>query len=140
MNHTDIHKVKEIAKDFLYIEISTTDYSPIVVMHPFFASGIISYKIDDEFKVLNIVENKKDLHFILLQMEKKIDQLDQAHQIFQLIRKSYRLTFYRYVYSYLSIRDRNEILSDIWICSENSNIDINVSVNKLIRWFKAADK
>lgn len=35
MNHTDIHKVKEIAKDFLYIEISTTDYSPIVVMHPF---------------------------------------------------------------------------------------------------------
>ena len=59
MNHTDIHKVKEIAKDFLYIEISTTDYSPIVVMHPFFESGIIPYKIDDEFKVLNIAENKK---------------------------------------------------------------------------------
>lgn len=75
MNHTDIHKVKEIAKDFLYIEISTTDYSPIVVMHPFFESGIIPYKIDDEFKVLNIAENKKDLQFILLQMEKKIDQL-----------------------------------------------------------------
>lgn len=95
MNHTDIHKVKEIAKDFLYIEISTTDYSPIVVMHPFFESGIIPYKIDDEFKVLNIAENKKDLQFILLQMEKKIDQLGQVHQIFQLIRKSYRLTFYR---------------------------------------------
>lgn len=95
MNHTDIHKVKEIAKDFLYIEISTTDYSPIVVMHPFFESGIIPYKIDDEFKVLNIAENKKDLRFILLQMEKKIDQLGQVHQIFQLIRKSYRLTFYR---------------------------------------------
>lgn len=102
MNHTDIHKVKEIAKDFLYIEISTTDYSPIVVMHPFFESGIIPYKIDDEFKVLNIAENKKDLQFILLQMEKKIDQSQYVHQIFHLVRKSYRLTFYKYVYPYLS--------------------------------------
>lgn len=102
MNHTDIHKVKEIAKCFLHIEIFTTDYSPIVVMHPFFESGIIPYKIDDEFKVLNIAENKKDLQFILLQMEKKIDQSQYVYQIFHLVRKSYRLTFYKYVYPYLS--------------------------------------
>lgn len=67
MNHTNIYEIKKIAKDFLYMKIIITDLSPMFVVHPFFENGII-------LSETNIVENKKDLQFILLQMEKKIDQ------------------------------------------------------------------
>ena len=71
-NHTNIYEIKKIAKDFLYMKIIITDLSPMFVVHPFFENGIILSETKD--KIFNIVENKKDLQFILLQMEKKIDQ------------------------------------------------------------------
>lgn len=54
------------------MKIIITDLSPMFVVHPFFENGIILSETKD--KIFNIVENKKDLQFILLQMEKKIDQ------------------------------------------------------------------
>ena len=72
MNHTNIYEIKKIAKDFLYMKIIITDLSPMFVVHPFFENGIILS--ETKHKIFNIVENKKDLNFILLQMEMKIDK------------------------------------------------------------------
>ncbi len=49
-----------------------------------------------------------------------------VYQVFNLIRKPYRITFFKYVHNELSIDDYSILLSEIWIMSENPNVEMNV--------------
>lgn len=137
---SNLDYVKEVAKSFLYVEIEKTEFSPMIVIHPFFDSGIVGSTVNKKNEFFNIVENDDDLQYVRLQFKKKIEQCNSVYQVFNLIRKPYRITFFKYVHNELSIDDYSILLSEIWIMSENPNVDMNVSVKTLIKWFKKSDK
>ena len=41
---TNIEQVKSVAKTFLYLDIQTTEYYPLIISHPFFDTGITCIK------------------------------------------------------------------------------------------------
>lgn len=137
---SNLDYVKEVAKSFLYVEIEKTEFSPMIVIHPFFDSGIVGGTVNKKNEFFNIVENDDDLQYVRLQFKKNIEQCDSVYQVFNLIRKPYRITFFKYVHDELSIYDHSKLLSKIWIMSENPNVDVNVSVKTLIKWFKKSDQ
>lgn len=132
---TDLNGVKETALSFLNIDIKETPVSPIVVDHPIFESGIIALKSE----VINIL-TPDGLKKVKDSYTEKIKNSKDLFSVYIIIRKAYRLTFLKYVKSYLSIEDFSELLADAWVSSENPNQDVNCSLSLLTRWFKESDK
>ena len=139
-NPTDIKSIKAMALAFLNLPVEKTDYSPIVVLHPVFESGFVSAKINGKRTMVNILESEENLRIATQVWEDNIKRANDASQIFAFIRKSYRLTFLKYIKQYLSNKDFSILLADAWVSSENPNQDINVPLKTAISWFKKADK
>lgn len=137
---TDLDAVKSVALAFLHLPIEETEMYPIVIMHPIFESAFISAKIDGKFSVINITESDENLQKAKTIWEDNIKRCDTLVQVYSLIRKSYRLTFLKFVEQYLSKQDMSEMLADAWVSSENPNQDTNCSLALLTRWFKKANK
>lgn len=137
---SDIQSVKSVALAFLNLPVEETDYSPIVVMHPIFENGFAGVKIDDEYKMVNILESEENLNIAKKVWEDNINRANSIMQVYAFMRKSYRLTFLKYIEPYLSKKDMAELLADAWVSSENPNQDVNVSIPMLTKWFRKADK
>ena len=137
---TNYQKVKDTALAFLHIPVEETNFSPIVVMHPIFESGFISAKINGEFTILNILENEENLQKAIEIWTTNFNNANTVEKIYGFIRKSYRLTFLKFVKPYLSEKDFATLLADAWISSENPNQDANVSIKTAISWFKQVNK
>jgi len=137
---TNYQAVKNTALSFLHLPIEETDFSPIVVMHPIFESGFVSAKVNGEFKIINILESEDNLQMAIKIWETNFNNADTVEKIYGFIRKSYRLTFLKFVKPYLSEKDFATLLADAWISSENPNQDVNVSTKTAISWFKQANK
>lgn len=140
MNKTNLEAVKDVAISFLYMPVEETDFSPIVVMHPIFETGLIAIDIDGKYKIVNIVENRKNLNIAIKRYGERIKNCKDVTGIYLIIRKSYRLTFLKFCENYLSIHDFSELLADAWVSSENPNQDANCSIPLLTKWFKKSDK
>lgn len=140
MKNSDIKSIKSVAIAFLYQDIDDTEYSPIVVSHPVFESAFIGIQRDGQMQMVNILDDKKDLQFAQMQREKLINIQKDVRGVYMIIRKSYRLTFLKFIKEYLSIKDMSELLAHAWVTSENPNQDVNVSVETAVKWFKEADK
>jgi len=137
---TNLDKVKEVALMFLYLPVEETEYSPIVVMHPIFESALIPYNDNGNFTIGNILEDETTLEKATSQLENRIKSASDIIDIYVIVRKSYKLTFLKYIKNYVSVKDFSSLLADAWITSENPNQDVNVSVATLASWFKHADK
>ena len=138
MKTTDLESIKDVAISFLYIEVSETDFSPIVVSHPVFESGIL-YTPHTQ-KMVNILEDKDGFQEILDHYEKRIRNENSLVGIYMIIRGTYRLAFFKYIKDYLSTKDYAKYLADAWITSENPNQDVNVSLDEAARLFQKANK
>lgn len=134
---TDLSSIKELAKTFLMIDIKTTPYSPVIVMHPFTNTGFVYFKGGS--KPENILENDNALLRWQKAMKNQIDQSDSIDRIFLLLTKPYRLVFLKYSEAYLTQKDFSQMLAEIWIQTEAPHNDLNFSTNKLIGLFKKAD-
>ena len=44
---TDLGEIKKLARMFVHLDIQSTEYSPLIVKHPFTDSGMIAYRTDD---------------------------------------------------------------------------------------------
>lgn len=135
-NETDLAKVKRTAHLFLDLDIQLTDYSPLVVSHPFTNSGIVGFRDDDgNISFGNLIENPADLTRWRQQVGEQIDLSETAYEIFLLINKSYYLAFLKYAAPALSEKDLGQMLSSAWILNEMPNQDPNISKGELVNLF-----
>lgn len=133
---TDLAKVKRTAHLFLDLDIQLTDYSPMVVSHPFTNSGIVGFRDDDgNISVGNLIENPADLTRWRQQVGEQIDQADNAYEVFLQISKPYYLAFLKYAAPALSEKDLGQMLSSAWILNEMPNQDPNISKGELVNLF-----
>ena len=140
MKETDLDSVKRIAKGLLNIDVLETEYSPMIVSHPFTKCGIITLLDGEEFVQLDITRNKESLNKWKTQIEKQIDEAQNVYHVYYLLNDSYRLMFFNDVSKFLSKQEFSDILGDIWVISEYANQDANVTKKQMLKHFKNADK
>lgn len=91
---TDLTAVKQLAHAFLMMEPVETEFSPIIVKHPFTDSGIVGIrKPDGGISMGNIMENPDDLTSWRSTLRTVIDGCESAMQVAYLLTKSYSLGF-----------------------------------------------
>ena len=136
---TDFESVKNVAKGLLGVPVLKTEYSPMIVSHPFSKSGLVIVPYDDDYYQLNIT-NQIDFKKWKIVMEEQIDGCVNAHHVFYLINDAYALMFVRDVANFLSSEDFGTLLGEAWVKSEYANEDANVSKKEVLELFKRVDK
>lgn len=139
LKQTDLQKVKSVAVTLLMTDIHETEYSPMVVQHPFTSSGTVGVRKDGGFQVIDITENEENLRLWREQIKEQIKEADNAFDIYMLLNKPYALTFLKFAEPYLSREDMSKILSCAWVMSENPNADANMNKRQLLSLFRSAD-
>lgn len=135
---TDLNQLKSSAKSLLYIDVSETELSPMIVKHPYTDSAIVAINNDNGYKLANILENYDALIQWQGIMSERIENAKSAIEIYCLITKPYKLAFLEFAAKSLSSDDFSEILADAWISSEASNDDLNLNKKNLLSMFKSA--
>ena len=132
---TDLTAIKNILKDFLHMPVEETEYSPIVVQHPIFESGIsyVNNKMTD-------IMTPEGCAAVAKRVEEDIDKIDDVFGCVNILRQSYYLTFLKFAKESLSLTDFSMLLGRFWTEEENPNGDVNVPVSLSARWFKSTDK
>jgi len=132
--------VKSVAKALLMLDIHLTDYSPVIVQHPFTSSGMVEAPTENGLAMLDITQGDENLSAWRGLMAKQIDQAKNAYHIYMMLNKPYALSFLSLAEPHLSQKDFSEILADAWIRSENPNMDKNFVKKSLVDMFKKADQ
>ncbi len=138
MSQTNMQEVKCVAKWLLFTDVHTTEYSPMIVHHPFASSGFMMLPGTNE--ILDITASMESREKWRDYLDKKIDEAKSAYEIFLMLNKTYALTFIKYAKDGLSAAEFSEILADAWIKAEAPNMDVNVSKTELVGLFSQADK
>lgn len=133
---TDIDRVCEIAKTFVYLDINVDKDFPFIVRHPYIESPYIKF----EETVCNILENENAYQKFLEDILMRIDQITQYKEFIPLITKSYRSAFLSYTKDYIDKSDLAYYLKYLWINTDYVNVDINISKKEYVNLFRTADK
>ena len=137
---TNMAGVKSVAKALLMLDIHLTDYSPVIVQHPFTSSGMVAAPTENGLAMLDITQGDENLSAWRGLMVKQIDQAKNPYHIYMMLNKPYALSFLSLAEPHLSQKDFSEILADAWIRSENPNMDKNFVKKSLVDMFKKADQ
>ena len=137
-NETDLNRVKWVAKQLVMIEPHLTEFSPVVVQHPFTSSGMVAMPSDEGIKHVDITKSPEELVSWQNYMKAQIDEAKSAYHIYMMTNKPYSMTFLKFAKPHLSQKDFSEILADAWIRSENPNLDKNFKQKELLQMFKDA--
>ena len=137
---TNMAGVRSVAKALLMLDINLTDYSPMIVQHPFTSSGMVAAPTENGLAMLDITQGDENLSAWRGLMVKQIDQAKNAYHIYMMLNKPYALSFLSLAEPHLSQKDFSEILADAWIRSENPNMDKNFVKKSLVDMFKKADQ
>lgn len=137
-NETDLNRVKWVAKQLVMIEPHLTEFSPVVVQHPFTSSGMVAIPSDEGIKHVDITKSPEELVSWQNYMKAQIDEAKSAYHIYMMTNKPYSMTFLKFAKPHLSQKDFSEILADAWIYSENPNLDKNFKQKELLQMFKDA--
>ena len=137
---TDLSEIKSLASTLLSFDIRSTEFSPLIVKHPFTDSGMIAYRTEDGG--IAQADITSDPAALKLWQEEKLRQIKEArtpHEISFMVTKSYSLAFLKYAAPHLSSQDLSEMLADVWVRTESPNNDPNMSKNRLLSLFKKAE-
>lgn len=137
-NETDLNRVKWVAKQLVMIEPHLTEFSPVVVQHPFTSSGMVAIPSDEGIKHVDITKSPEELVSWQNYMKAQIDEAKSAYHIYMMTNKPYSMTFLKFAKPHLSQKDFSEIFADAWIRSENPNLDKNFKQKELLQMFKDA--
>ena len=134
---TNLTAIRNIAKKLLNLNVvHYPDVPPeLIVEHPYL-TNIFIYQDD---KLVNILEEPEALLKYKKDMENIIDESDFAKNCI-LIKKPYRLLYFKLCIPYLDNDDFSSTLGDLWISDENGSKNVNCSKQELLKWFKKADK
>ena len=136
---TDLFKIKTIANELLNVPILETEYSPIIVSHPFTNCGIATLPDNNNFLQVDITQTPKNFEMWKSYISKFINNSESIYSICYLVNDAYRLMFFDRIANCLSSEDFSTLLSEIWLSSEYANLDENVSKETLLEHFKQAD-
>ena len=137
---TDLQKLKTLAHCLLQIEPEKTDYSPMIIRHPFTDSGIVAMKNEDgSLRIGNIMEGEDDLRNWRNNVGEIIDGADSAFSIYTRITKPYLLAFVKFAAPSLSKEDFTKMFADAWVRSEMPNQDPNITRREMLAMFRSAD-
>lgn len=78
---TNMAGVKSVAKALLMLDIHLTDYSPVIVQHPFTSSGMVAAPTENGLAMLDITQGDENLSAWRGLMVKQIDQAKNAYDI-----------------------------------------------------------
>ena len=135
---TQLNEVKLLARAMLMLDPQPTKMSPFVISHPFTNSGIVGITGDGGIRMLNIIENHKDLNEWQRFMAKQIERADSAFEIYMMLNTPYALTFLNHAQPYLSQKDFTKILANAWIQTEMPHQDPDVNRQQLVSMFRRA--
>ncbi len=140
-NESDLAGVKSVAKMLLMATVTKTDYSPMVVQHPFTNTGIIGIPSEngESLEIIDITAGQENLSRWRCVLEKQIDNASDPFQIYMMVNNPYGLTFLKFAEPYLSQEDFSHILGSAWVMCEAPHNDPNLGVSKLIAMFEKAD-
>jgi len=139
-NKTDLQAIKQIAKGLLKISILETEYTPIIVSHPFTKCGIVTLFENGEFVHLDITKSEEALAKWQGQVEKQIDEARSVYDIYYMVNDAYHILFFTDIAKHLSKEDFSSLLGSVWVGSDYANSDANVSKKTLLEYFKTAEK
>lgn len=141
LKRTNLKEVKETAIAFLYLDIEINEKIPIFLNHPFFDTVLFPLHSngDAELDFVDITtpDNLQKARDEI--KSKTIDRVKNSLQFLSIIRKPYLSAFFKYINIYLSERDYNNFLREMWISVEFLYNDQNVSRNEFIKYFKNAN-
>ena len=137
---TDLNSIKRIAKGLLNVSVLETDYSPMIVSHPFTNCGIVTLLENDNFFQLDITKSQVALNKWKAQTQQQIDESQNVYHVYYLLNDSYRLMFFDQISQHLSQEDYAALLGESWVSSEYANLDNNVSKKQMLEHFKKANK
>ena len=123
-----LDKIKETAIAMLWLPIEESEFSPLIVNHPFIESGMIGYQ--GEMK--NILEDETAKKDILMRYQAMLQNAKSLDTIFLLIRKPYRFVFLKFIEGYLDLDGFSQWLGYVWRDSENPSQDVNVSLQEAV--------
>lgn len=131
MTVTDLNSIKDVAITLLYTDLHETEFSPVIVSHPFTNSGIVPVPSSDGgYTLVNIVESREHLDKWQNWMAKRINDSDSVSDIYIMVNKPYIFAFIKLCLPYLSKEDLAEIWQDAWIRVEYANDDANLSATE----------
>jgi len=138
-NETDLNRVKRVAKELVMIEPHLTEFSPVVVQHPFTSNGIVTLYDQGKLTIVDITKGEKELNEWQNQLINQIDKANDVFRIYFMVNKPYTMAFLKFTKPHLSQKDYSELLADAWVRSENPNLDENFTKTELLEMFMDAD-
>lgn len=136
---TDLDRVKFVAKQLVMIEPHLTEFSPVVIQHPFTSTGIVTLASAGKLNIIDITKGEKELHEWQNLLKKQIDEAKDLHNIYFMVNKPYTMAFLKFAKPHLSLSDYSELLADAWVRSENPNLDKNFTQKEMLKMFRDAD-
>lgn len=124
-----------MADSLLMTEIQKTQYSPVVVQHPFTSSGVVAVMKNGKYQMTDITKSRKALKEWQMNMKQGIERAESMEEIYSKINKPYLLAFLDRALPYLSKKDYSKLLADAWIRCEYPNCDADVSKERLVKMF-----
>lgn len=137
---TDLKAVRSVANVLLLTDVHETEFSPLIVQHPFTATGLVGIRRNGETAMVDITKDAKSLREWQDFISGQIEIAGSVRDIYNMINKPYAMTFVKYAKHHLSREDFSDLLADAWMRSENPNNDANLSKGELVAMFKAADQ
>lgn len=134
-----LQRAKSLAITFLHIPMTSTAFSPVVVMHPFFESAFLH----DKQGVFNAqAEEARYDKYLIHFRDNAINKCEDLSGLLSLIRKSYRLTYLLYMIKekIITKKECGNFLAEHWTIIENLSTDTNVKKAAALSWIRAADK
>lgn len=136
---TDMHAIKKIAKMLIYLDFKLTEFSPVVISHPFTDSSFVAFQTKGETQFVNLLEDKDGLAKWQDHLVRFVDEAASVWDIYRLLTKSYSLTFIKLTEEYLSKEDLSKLLRDTWLRIEFVTGNPVFTKPQLIRLFRKCD-
>lgn len=147
LKKTDLSKIKQIATNFIYIDIIPDDLITGIVHHPFISNNFIynPNPSNSQNTIMFLFTDAGELsepayNVFVTETKNRIEQARSYFDIFILITKSYKSAFLLHSLPYLDKQDLGKYLKEVWISCDYVNIDKNISRLKYSSLFKKADK
>lgn len=147
LKKTDLSKIKQVATNFMYIDIVPDNLSPVIVHHPFTMNNAVynPHPSNSQNTIMPLFTDTGELsepayNIFVTEMKNRIEQAQSYFDIFIFITKPYKSAFLLYSLPYLDKQDLGKYLKEVWLSCDYVNIDKNISKSKYSSLFKKADK
>lgn len=111
-SETNLPAAKSLARSLLMLDIRPTEFSPIVVKHPFTDSGIVGLRdAKGSPDAVNLFDDHAALHRWRAAWSEQIDNAETAFELMLMITKPYKLGFLKHAAPDLSKQDLALFLS-----------------------------